>query len=207
MSSAGRSRRTPEEARREILDVAARFLRGRSFSEFTVQALMRETSVGRSTFYLYFSDVGALAVALVAERAADLFSASAPWLDEDEIGGPDGIRRAIEAVVAVWIAHGPLLRALADAARHSPDVGRAWREDFIEPFVMAIAERLARELETGRSRSFAPGETARALILMNEAYLIDRLGHEPPAVEPAVAVETLTMIWTRAIYGSPLPAA
>jgi hypothetical protein len=44
-----------------------------------------------------------------------------------------------------------------------------------------------------------PRETATALILMNERYLIERLGSQPQA-EPKLITNTLLTIWQRVLF-------
>ena len=42
---------------------------------------------------------------------------------------------------------------------------------------------------------------ATALILMNQAYLIETLGRRPQA-DPKIVAETLVAIWSRVLYGN-----
>ena len=58
---APRRRRTPEEAKFEIVQVARKFLSKQPFRELTVGKLMERTQIGRSAFYAYFTDVYDLA--------------------------------------------------------------------------------------------------------------------------------------------------
>ena len=52
-----------------------------------------------------------------------------------------------------------------------------------------------RRVEAQSGRRFATSaETARALNLLDESYLLDAFGREP-RVEPETAVQTLTEIW------------
>ena len=66
-----RSRRhAREEARGEILDSAARFLRKRHFRDLTVGEVMVETTLRRPAFYQHFTDVHDLIVSLLADIEA-----------------------------------------------------------------------------------------------------------------------------------------
>jgi hypothetical protein len=104
------------------------------------------------------------------------------------------VRAAIEPAVAVYQRHGPLMRAIAEAAAAGDEqvaAGRAaWRERFNELVadVLAATPALA-----GRSAG-SLAETARALNLMNENYLLDAFGTEP-RVSAETAVATLSSIW------------
>jgi AcrR family transcriptional regulator len=62
-----RSRRhAPEEARREILGSAARFLREHHFRDLTIGEVMAGTTLSRPAFYQYFRDVHDLIVSFFA---------------------------------------------------------------------------------------------------------------------------------------------
>ena len=57
-----------------------------------------------------------------------------------------------------------------------------------------LAEQYAARAAGAAARHADPAETARALNLMNETYLLDAFGREP-RVSPETAVQTLTEIW------------
>jgi hypothetical protein len=97
--------------------------------------------------------------------------------------------------VAVYERHGPLMRAIAEAAAAGDEriaAGRAaWRERFNE--LVADVLRAAPGLAGASDESLA--ETARALNAMNENYLLDAFGRSP-RVSPETAAATLTTIWS-----------
>jgi hypothetical protein len=98
------------------------------------------------------------------------------------------VRAAIEPAVAVYERHGPLMRAIAEAAASGDEqiaAGRAaWRTRFDELVADVLRQSVAGDA----------AETARALNLMNENYLLDAFGREP-RVSTETAVATLTAIW------------
>src|SRR3954469_16633055 len=116
-----RRRRTPEAAEREIVEAAAALLREKPFRELTVDDLMRRTGLSRPSFYVYFRDRHELVLKVVEHIGGELFAMSERW-HEGAGDGPTRIREAIDGVVGVFAAHGPVLRALADAAAVDPGV-------------------------------------------------------------------------------------
>ena len=205
----GRStgRRSREEARAEILDVAEQFLRERSVAELTVGELMERTAIGRSAFYVYFRDRYQLVAALLERLEAQLVEAARPWLTGSGHADPlADVRSALEGTVAVWSAHGPVLRAIAEAAGQDAQVEAVYRGGLLEHFITAVAERIEEGQALGRIGALDPRETAAALILMNERYLADRMGRIPQA-DPEAVVETLYCLWSAVLYGSPRQAA
>jgi TetR/AcrR family transcriptional regulator, ethionamide resistance regulator len=196
---ARRRRRTPEVAEREIIAAAEALLRERPFRELTVDEVMRRTDLSRPSFYVYFRDRHHLVLRVVEHLGAELFQMSDRWLRGNG-DGPDLARQALEGIVDVYAEHGPVMRALADAAADDPGVEQAYRA-IVQGFVDATARHIDAEIAAGRILPLDPTETASALVWMMERYLNLSFGSEPAADRRTVA-ETLSTIWTRVLYGT-----
>jgi TetR/AcrR family transcriptional regulator, ethionamide resistance regulator len=194
-----RRRRTPEVAEREIIAAAESLLRERPFRELTVDEVMRRTDLSRPSFYVYFRDRHHLVLRVVEHLGAALFEMSDRWL-RGTGNGPDLAREALEGIVEVYAEHGPVMRALADAAADDPGVEQAYNA-IVQGFVDATARHIDEEIAAGRILPLDARETARALVWMMERYLNLSFGSDPAADRLAVA-ETLTTIWTRVLYGA-----
>jgi TetR/AcrR family transcriptional regulator, ethionamide resistance regulator len=194
-----RRRRKAEDAELEILDAAENFLRTRPFHAMTVDDLMARTGLSRPSFYEYFRDRYALARKLVERMLALMFPMSDRWFSGT--GAPEAdLRSGFEGLVAVYREHGPLMRALRDAAAQDRRVQSAY-EIFIERMIEGTAARIGREIAEDRTAPLNPEETARALVLMGERYLADKLEREP-AVASSTLVDTLLTVWMRVLYGT-----
>ncbi len=199
-----RRRRTPEAAEREIVEAAEALLREKPFRELTVDDLMRRTGLSRPSFYVYFRDRHDLVLKVVEHIGGELFSMSERWYE----GTGDGhtlVREAIEGVVGVFAEHGPVLRALADAASDDPRVEEAYT-DLIQRFVDATARHIDEEVAAGRVLPLDSVPTATALTWMMERYLQQQIGRTPDARADRVA-DTLTTIWSRVLYGTGQPGS
>lgn len=196
---AQRRRRTPEVAEREIIAAAESLLRERPFRELTVDEVMRRTDLSRPSFYVYFRDRHHLMLRVVEHLGAELFAMSDRWMRGNG-DGPDLARQALEGIVEVYAEHGPVMRALADAAADDPGVEQAYRA-IVQGFIDATARHIDAEIAAGRILPLDPAETACALVWMMERYLNLSFGSEPASERRAVA-ETLTTIWTRVLYGT-----
>jgi AcrR family transcriptional regulator len=201
---ARRRRRSPELARREILDATESFLRERPFRELTVDEVMARTTLSRPSFYVYFRGRHELAVQLVEGIGAELYAGAERWLSADGRGGGEGdpgadVRASLAAVADVYVRHGLALGAIADASEHEPDVDAIYGA-LIDRFVDATAARIAGETAQGQVAGLDARETARALVLMSERYLTETLGRLPQEA-PEKVVETLARIWVRTLYG------
>lgn len=185
-------------AEREIIAAAESFLRERPFRELTVDEVMRRTDLSRPSFYVYFSDRHQLVLRVVEHLGTELFTMSERWY-RGEGDGRKLAREATEGLVAVFAEHGPVLRALADAAADDPDVEAAY-DGIVQGFVTATARHIEAEIAAGRILPIDPAETAKALVWMMERYLNLSLGREPITPVDIVA-ETLSTIWCRVLYG------
>ena len=85
------------------------------------------------------------------------------------------MREAIEGVVGVFAEHGPVLRALADAASDDPRVEAAYVA-ILDRFVDATARHIEEEIAAGRVLPLDPVPTATALTWMMERYLQQAIG-------------------------------
>ena len=194
-----RRRRTPAEAEREIIAAAEALLRERPYRELTVNELMRRTELSRPSFYVYFRDRHQLVLRVVELLGGELFTMSERWLRGT--GDRRAVARdALEGIVSVFAEHGPVLRALADAATDDPRVEQAYG-NLVQSFVDATARFIEDEVAAGRVLPLEPRETAKALVWMMERYLSLSLGREPLTPRDAV-VDTLATIWVRVLYGS-----
>src|SRR3954453_17993450 len=110
-----RRRRTPEGAEAEIIAGAEELLRERPFRDLTVDEVMRRTELSRPSFYVYFRDRHHLILRIVERLGGEHQAIADLWYGRRG-SGPEQIREAVSATVAVWERDGAVLHALADAA-------------------------------------------------------------------------------------------
>jgi len=196
-----RPRHDPRETEREILDAAEQLLREHPFRDFTVQAVMARTGLKRPAFYVHFRDRHDLALRVVDRIGDELLAVADRWFEGGE--ATDGLHTALEGVVAVYVDHGTVLRALADASGSDATVEAAYRA-LVQRFIAAAAQRIRAEQAVGRATGIEADETARALVWLNESYLRDALGREP-ITNPTTVVAVLERIWTATLSGDGQP--
>jgi TetR/AcrR family transcriptional regulator, ethionamide resistance regulator len=194
-----RRRRRRQDSEREILEAAGRLLAERPFRELTVDEVMRRTELSRPSFYVYFTDRHQLVLKVVEHLGGELFTMSDRWL-RGTGEGPDIAREALDGIVAVYVEHGPVMRALADAAADDRGVEQAYNA-LVQTFIDATARHIEEEIAAGRVLAVDARETATALVWMMERYLTLSLGREPLTPQQTVA-DTLATIWTRVLYGT-----
>jgi AcrR family transcriptional regulator len=193
-----RRRHDPRETEREILEAAEELLRERPFREVTVESIMLRTGLKRPAFYAHFRDRHDLVLRVVEHIGAQLFAMSDRWFKGEEPRAD--MHRAITGVAEVYLVHGPVLRALADASTSDERVEQAYRT-LVQAFIDATAEHVAEAQRAGLTApDMDPREVSRALVLLNERYLSETFGRTPPE-DPRLAVETLYRIWDATLYG------
>jgi TetR/AcrR family transcriptional regulator, ethionamide resistance regulator len=202
-----RRRRKPEEAERVILAAGRAFLEEHPFREMTVEGVMVRTGLSRPAFYAYFKDRYDLVTRLLEGVGGLLFALDWRWLS----GTADGndVRKvlvdALRAGSETFVEYGPVLRAISDAAGYDARVEEVYRGGLIQRLVAAVAARISRDIEAGvTSDELDPEQTARALVLMTERYLLDAFGRperRPSRRETEAILDTVEEVWVRTLYG------
>ncbi len=177
---ATRRRRLPEIAELEILDAAEKLLRRHAFHELTVALVMGETGLARPSFYQYFADLHQLLAKLTERYIAEVIAIAEASIDLpiDPLGRDSRdiglLRESYEQGCKLIRKRRHLHRALVDAAPGDPSVDRIHRR-----YMNSMAALLERQIRAAQSAGHAlklePKESARALQLMGEHYIIDKL--------------------------------
>ncbi len=202
---APRSRRhSPSEARRKIIESAIRFLWDHPFRELRIGGLMAGTSLSRPAFYQYFTDLHHLIEMLLDEVERVMVETANPWITGE--GEPvSALREALEGTARTCAAHGPVLRAIVEAAPLDERLERAWSA-FMGRWDAAVAARIEVQQEAGLIRPLDAKRIANALNALDAAVLIAEFGRHPQGDLKAV-VDTLHRIWVGALYLAPTGAS
>jgi AcrR family transcriptional regulator len=187
-------RQTRQQSRERIIAAATELIRVTPYGALTVDDVMREAGFGRTIFYRHFDDLADLLRRAGREAFEGLIEAEHALSEARERDGSDVVRLAIEPAVAVYQRHGPLLRAIAEAAAAGDEQIAAGRQAWRERFNELVAEVLRTRPALAARSEEQIAETARALNLMNENYLLDVFGREP-RVSADTAARTLTEVW------------
>jgi TetR/AcrR family transcriptional regulator, ethionamide resistance regulator len=192
-----RQREQRESTRREILEVANRFLRERPYRELSVEVVMAETNLTRTAFYRHFDDVTDLVLRLLTEVARDLQAVAERWVGSAGAGYPAAAKQGLAAVVDFFVSQGPLVRAITEAAASDAQIEQAYRET-LEGLIEITAGAIDRAVDEGLLVVPDSRALARALNLMNVTYLLQEFGREPYG-NPTVALATLETVWLRVL--------
>src|SRR6059058_2671808 len=108
-------RQTRQESRERIVAAATELIRQTPYGALTVDDVMREAGAGRTIFYRHFDDMADLLIRAGREAFEGLYQAEEAFRNA-HVGGEPNISAAIETAVDVYREHGPLLRAIFEAA-------------------------------------------------------------------------------------------
>jgi AcrR family transcriptional regulator len=187
-----------EQTRTAILNAAFDFLWSRPFREMTVSELMASTSVSRSAFYQYFTDLHDVMESLLMMLQAEIFNIDEPWLTGT--GDPVVlIRETLAGLIDVCYERGPFLRAIIDAATTDARLEKAWL-DFLISFDDAGTARIEADQQQGLIPAFDARPVMFALNRMN-AYTLPRAFGQHPRQPKEPVLETLERIWISTLYG------
>lgn len=182
---------------RAILDAAEALLAEESFHALTVEDVMKKAGLTRTAFYRYFPDLEAILLRRMSELHAELAVAANLWLDLD--AEPTGsIMAGNTGLAEVYYHHGRILLAFADAAGRGPEIEKAWHKT-VHSFVAPVVARIEDLQGRGLTNIANIEETARALVWMNERYLLETFGRRSGA-DVRLAAETLSEIWRRVLF-------
>lgn len=192
-------RHSADEARQEIADSAVRFLWEHPFRDLTIAELMAGTTLSRPAFYQYYHDLHDLLESLLREVEAVMHQTANPWILGE--GEPiAALRTSLAGVVQTCVDHGPIFRAVAEAAPLDARLEAAWSA-FMGRWDDAVSTRIAAQQEAGLIRlRLDARRLANALNALDAAVLLAEFGAQPQG-DPEAVLDTLHAIWVGALYG------
>jgi AcrR family transcriptional regulator len=115
------------ERRQELLEqllnvVEEQFAGGESFTELSVERLVSEAGISRSTFYVYFEDKGELLNAWLERIIDEVAESTGPWYGLTAKATRDDLRAALARLIASYRPHTHLMAAVLDATTYDPSV-------------------------------------------------------------------------------------
>ena len=158
---------------------------------------MAQVGLTRTAFYRHFEDTTDLVLRLLQELMIKLYPVAKRWRATAGERYPDAAREGLAAIVDFFVADGPLLRAIVDAAVIDDRIEVAYR-GVTETFTELTAQALERLVADGRLEALDCRAVASALNHMNHAYLLAEFGREPFG-DRDVVLATVERIWLGAV--------
>src|SRR3954470_24659154 len=159
-------RLTRQESRDRIVAAATKLVRSTPYGALTVDDVMGEAGAGRTIFYRHFDDLADLFIRAGREAFEGLYQAEEAFRTA-HVGGEPDVRAAIETAVEVYREHGPLLRAVFEAAAAGDEQIIAGQQAMLERFDALVEDVLRTSPRMLARPDDEISETARALNLLN----------------------------------------
>lgn len=204
-----RGRRTTrvsgDERQDAILVTAEALLAERGFDDISIEDLARGAGISRPTFYFYFASKDEVLLALL-DRVITEVEHRVGGLPRDFESDPAGAwTRSIGMFVEVFVAHRGVATAAIAARARNDEVRVLWSKS-----MQSWADFSTEVILSEQARGAAPGgidahDLAVSLNLMNERVITAVLNKESPAIAESRALDVLSTIWIRSIYGSVNP--
>lgn len=171
---------------------------GSRYTEISVQRIITEAGLARSTFYAHFRDKSDLLGRLAASLKESLFDAAA-W---DPTGGADALPalvRAFEDVLRRHREHRVLLAAIAETAAYDPAVNDFYTAD-LDAFEARAAEYLVRCQSAGLADpSIEPAAASMIVVVGGYQAIVRHIATDPGSGDAAFARQ-LAEIWWYGVY-------
>lgn len=175
---------------------------GESFTEISVERLVTQAGISRSTFYVYFEDKGALLRAMTVDVMAQEIQATQAWLDLPADASRDEMAAAIRQIIEVYRPHQALMAAVVDVSSYDSAV----REEFnllIETAIDAIAAHIRTGQKAGYVRTdLHPRSTAGWLTWMAERGLYQMIRGASDKEVDRCSAALATIIWNTLYEGA-----
>ena len=165
---------------------------GESYADLSIERIAAAAGRTRTAFYFYFRDKRELLMRATEAVAEPLYAEADGWWSGRR--GPGDLEDAIRSVLGIYRDHGPLLRAIVEAATYDQEIGRFW-DEVIGPFIVATERRL--QADGGLEREDAH---ARAFVLV---WATERVCYQHVAragrLDDARVVRALVEVWRRSV--------
>jgi AcrR family transcriptional regulator len=143
--------------RERILAAVERLLEAPGDAAISLSAVAREASLGMTTLYLYFSDLGELVLAAlerVTAMAEDSYIAHLRTRWSDETLGEDCVG-FVQAYHAFWVRHTRILHLRNSLADANDARMRDYRTQMAEPVVLLLVQQMDGDPGTTRTPTMA----------------------------------------------------
>ncbi|MFD3454514.1 TetR/AcrR family transcriptional regulator [Streptomyces sp. NPDC058691] len=173
---------------------------GMKYTEISVQKIISEAGIARSTFYAHFRDKSDLLARLGSSLNKRFFDEASSDAAEiwDAVASPDGlhsIARLLEGGIARHRKHFSVLSAISETAAYDAAVRNFYTSD-----LEAFETRVVRDLEQRRSNGMTdshldPVLAGRIIVWGGEQAIAHHIATEDQGRDAAFALELASMWW------------
>jgi AcrR family transcriptional regulator len=176
-----------------------RLLEHNSFTSLSVEDIIQEAGIARSTFYVYFADKGQMLGALTADLLDDALVAVRAWWELPPTADFAELRDALAGFIHFFHRHSALLKAVIDASAYDPDAAAGFAH-----MVRSGEEGIAEHIRTGQQEHSVAGDidpdvVARWLVRLVEQGLYELIPGADEAQRERL-IDAISMISWNILY-------
>jgi AcrR family transcriptional regulator len=187
-----------DDIRAKLLGAVEQMLAdGESFTELSVERLVAQAGVARSTFYVYFEDKGELLRAWLEDITESLDDSAKDWWGLDGGADRDDLRKALSAIVLTYRPHTNLMAAAFDAAAYDPAVREA-----AMGLMTHNAAGLRKHIKAGQRDGFVDATLPAAEVAQWLTWMAERGLHQLVRGANDATVEALIDAYTAIVWNT-----
>jgi TetR/AcrR family transcriptional regulator, ethionamide resistance regulator len=206
-STTRHGRSTRAQRREEIRDLLRSAVEelmadGESYTELSVERIVRAAGISRATFYVYFEDKGDLLRALADDFVERMLEAASEWWSLPPDATRADLRTALNAIFDAYRPHKVIAAAVVEVSSYDANL-RALFGDLLERVIGAVAAHV----ETGQEHGFVepeldPQRTAAWLTWMAERGLYQLVAPAGPAATERLLDALTDIVWNTLYRGT-----
>lgn len=188
--------RRREEIEARLLGAVEKLLgEGESYTEISVERLVGEAGISRSTFYVYFEDKGHLLQKLTEDVITDFMDAASKWWNLPPGATRQDVAAGLRALVDAYRPHGILMGAVVDASSYDEGVRQAFGQ-MLQRSIAEVARHIREGQKAGSIRpELDPEAVAAWLTWMTERGLFQLVRSADDGQIDTLADAQATIIW------------
>jgi AcrR family transcriptional regulator len=170
---------------------------GESFTEISVDRLVSEAGISRSTFYVYFEDKGDLLRAVTETLTSDFLEACKDWWELPPRRTREELHQAFRGMYDAYRPQHALMAAVAETAAYDPGTRDAYQE-MVDVFVAGVADHIRRGQKTKQIDSDLDAKRVAAWL----TWMIERGLYQFAATAPKAQADKYVAAWTDIIWNT-----
>lgn len=200
MPSVTRSKRATRSERRianrqSLMAATERLLADAPYTAISVEQIIREAGISRSTFYTYFEDKAELLSALAEDIISELMAAAQAWWSLPANATRDDLFGAMRSITETFLPHQHVWLALAETASYDPGAGARHRA-----LIGETVERVAEHIADGQRNDYVHPEldaepVAAWLTAMTERGLTQIVAPAAPEQVDRLVASLTDIVW------------
>jgi AcrR family transcriptional regulator len=164
---AGRQDRRAEIQERLRVAIVALIEGGTAYTDLSVERLIAEAGISRSTFYKYFEDKAELLLALEAASMRSFYDGARQWIEHGPGVTHADIQAGMRQTLERFQAEATIMTAVAETAVYDPRVRKHY-ESAVHDYIRRVKRLIEDGQAAGTVRQVRPQATATALGWMLE---------------------------------------